>query len=125
MRFIVEKAGSFEAVDPTTVRSYNNRDFHLHHVIYRSHAASHLRYKQKVAISFSIRSQQDSNRGPFALPVGEFQVMRWIGGGTGASSDTADGCRPQGFYGSLIILTSSDLAPVLASTVKMFPTPGA
>ena len=29
------------------------------------------------------------------------------------------------FYGSLIIRTSSDLAPVFTSTVKMFPTPGA
>jgi hypothetical protein len=29
----------------------------------------------------------------------------------------------QGFYGSLIIRTSSGLAPVFTSTVKMFPTP--
>jgi len=31
----------------------------------------------------------------------------------------------QGFYCPLIIRTSSDLAPVFTSTVKMFPTPDA
>jgi hypothetical protein len=31
----------------------------------------------------------------------------------------------QRFYCPLIIRTRSDLAPVCASTVKMFPTPGA
>ena len=58
-----------KAVDSTMVRPHNNWDFSLHHVVCRSHLASHLGHKQQADIPFSDKPWRDRNRHLFSHPL--------------------------------------------------------
>ena len=51
------------------VRPHNNLDFSLHHVVCRSHLASHLGHKQQAGIPFSNKPWRDRNQDLFSHPI--------------------------------------------------------
>ena len=92
---------------------YNKGDFPLHHVVSRNELASHLTTNRKPLIPFSNRSWPDST--VMHLHILSKSFKQWLGSIVTQAQALAlpMGVAPpeQGFYGSLIIRTSSGLAP--------------
>jgi len=93
-----------KVVDSTTVRLYNNGDFLLHHVVYRSHLGSHFDHKQQAGVSLPIKIPAAFQPRPIRTPSRRVSSNGSDCGGTDASSATGDGRRPRSsaFYGSLV-----------------------